>query len=102
MRMKIMMNKIKNFFRSNRTKNVAYYGLAVWGLSSIWFVALYAATDPLGVFIPAVLMLAGFSLMKTYSAWIAHKRSEKTWMLAVSWVPLSEFYYIYSRKLRSA
>ena len=101
MRMKIMMNKIKNFFRSDRVLRNAVYGFTFYGLISAWAAFAFMVTDPLGVFIP---VLAFFGLMfsaKTYSAWVAHNRSERAWMLAVAWVPLSEIYYIYSRKLRS-
>ena len=96
-----MMNKIKNFFRSDRVQRNAVYGFTLYGLVSAWFVFAFMATDPLGIVVPALIVFGLMFSAKTYSAWVAHNRSERAWMLAVAWVPFSEFYYIYSRKLRS-
>ncbi len=76
------------------------YGFALWGLLSAWPSFAFVATDPLGVSFVAVAIFGTWSAVKTYCAYLAHGRGEKGWMLAVSWVPFTEAYYLYTRKLR--
>ncbi len=76
------------------------YGFTLWGLLSAWGSLALIATDPLGVSLVAVAIFGTWFAVKTYCAYLAHGRSEKGWMLAVSWVPFTEAYYLYTRKLR--
>jgi hypothetical protein len=74
------------------------YGFVLWGLLSAWISFAWMTTDPLGTNLAVLSFFGSMFAAKTYSAYLAHGRSEKAWMVAVSWVPLVEMYYLYTRK----